>query len=76
MPLRYRRDGRELSFFSMTAVVGAPMDITVGELALESFYPADEITAEALRELAETAERPDGAGADRGAAVSSAALGL
>ena len=36
VPLRYRRGGRELSFFSMTAVVGAPMDITVGELALES----------------------------------------
>jgi hypothetical protein len=49
VPLRYRHDGRELSFFSMTAVVGAPMDITVGELALESFYPADEITAEVLR---------------------------
>jgi len=49
VPLRYRQGGRELSFFSMTAVVGAPMDITVGELALESFYPADEITAEALR---------------------------
>ena len=50
VPLRYRHDGRELSFFSMTAVVGAPMDITVGELALESFYPADENTAAALRE--------------------------
>ena len=49
VPLRYRRGGRELSFFSMTAIVGAPMDITVGELALESFYPADENTAEALR---------------------------
>ena len=49
VPLRYRRGDRELSFFSMTAVVGAPMDITVGELALESFYPADESTAEALR---------------------------
>ena len=52
VPLRYRHNGRELSFFSMTAVVGAPMDITVGELALESFYPADEITAQALRDSA------------------------
>jgi transcriptional regulator with XRE-family HTH domain len=52
VPLRYRYAGRELSFFSMTAVVGAPMDITVGELALESFYPADDDTAAALRELA------------------------
>jgi hypothetical protein len=32
--------------------VGAPLDITVGELALESFYPADGTTAETLRELA------------------------
>src|SRR5215467_12530570 len=52
VPLRYRHGGRELSFFSMTAVIGAPMDITVGELALESFYPADEATAGALQELA------------------------
>ena len=52
VPLRYRHGGRELSFFSMTAVIGAPMDITVGELALESFYPADEATARALQELA------------------------
>jgi transcriptional regulator with XRE-family HTH domain len=51
VPLRYRHGGRVLSFFSMTAVVGAPMDITVGELALESFYPADETTAQALRGL-------------------------
>jgi hypothetical protein len=48
----HRHGGRELSCFSMTAVVGAPMDITVGELALESFCPADESTAGALRELA------------------------
>src|SRR5262249_29621275 len=52
VPLRYRHGGRELSFFSMTAVIGAPMDITGGELALESFYPADEATARALHELA------------------------
>jgi hypothetical protein len=29
-------------------VVGTPLDITVEELAIESFYPADEATAEAL----------------------------
>jgi hypothetical protein len=29
-------------------VVGTPMDITVEELAIESFYPADERTARAL----------------------------
>jgi len=37
-----------LSFLSPTAVVGTAMDITVQELAIESFYPADEATAAAL----------------------------
>jgi MmyB-like transcription regulator ligand binding domain len=49
VPLRYRTDRGELSFISLTAVVGTPLDITVEELAIESFYPADEPTAAALR---------------------------
>jgi transcriptional regulator with XRE-family HTH domain len=49
VPLRYRAEQGELSFISMTAVVGTPLDITVEELAIESFYPADEPTAAALR---------------------------
>jgi transcriptional regulator with XRE-family HTH domain len=48
VPLRYRGDGDELSFISISAVVGTPMDVTVEELAIESFYPADETTAAAL----------------------------
>ena len=49
VPLRYRAGGQELSFFSITTVIGTPMDITVEELAIESFYPADQATAAALR---------------------------
>jgi transcriptional regulator with XRE-family HTH domain len=48
VPLRYRGDDAELSFLSITALVGTPMDITVEELAIESFYPADAPTAAAL----------------------------
>jgi transcriptional regulator with XRE-family HTH domain len=49
VPLRYlSSSGAELSFISITAVVGTPMDITVEELAIESFYPADAATAAAL----------------------------
>lgn len=49
VPLRYMSTAnQELSFLSITAVVGTPLDITVEELAIESFYPADEATAEAL----------------------------
>jgi transcriptional regulator with XRE-family HTH domain len=48
VPLRLRHNGTELAFFSMTAVVGAPLDVTVAEVAIESFYPADAYTAEVL----------------------------
>jgi hypothetical protein len=41
-----------LSFFSTTTVFGTPLDITLSELALESFFPADAATGEALRRLA------------------------
>ena len=51
VPLRLRHDGKELAFFSMTAVVGAPLDVTVAEVAIESFYPADTTTAEALQAM-------------------------
>jgi transcriptional regulator with XRE-family HTH domain len=49
VPLRYRVDDQELSFISTTAVFGTPLDVTVSELAIEAFYPADASTAAALR---------------------------
>jgi transcriptional regulator with XRE-family HTH domain len=49
VPLRYRTPLGELSLFSTTTVFGTPLDITVSELAIESFYPADEATAAAFR---------------------------
>jgi transcriptional regulator with XRE-family HTH domain len=48
VPLRYRSQQAELSFLSLTTVAGTPMDVTVEELAIEAFYPADEATAAAL----------------------------
>ncbi|WP_019633374.1 helix-turn-helix transcriptional regulator [Actinomadura atramentaria] len=58
VPLRMRVDGRELSFFSTIATFGSPLDITVAELAIESFYPADAATGEFLREGAAARRRP------------------
>jgi len=53
VPLRLRADaGRELAFISTVATFGTAVDITVAELAIESFFPADEATAEAVREAA------------------------
>jgi transcriptional regulator with XRE-family HTH domain len=52
VPFRFRRDGRVLSFFSCTAVFGSAADLTLADLVLETFFPADEETGEALREYA------------------------
>ena len=41
-----------LAMLSTTTVFGTPMDITLAELALEAFVPADETTAHYLREMA------------------------
>ncbi|TFY96962.1 helix-turn-helix transcriptional regulator [Ramlibacter rhizophilus] len=49
VPLQFAVEDRTLSFISTTTVFGSPVDITLQELALETFLPADEATAEFLR---------------------------
>lgn len=51
VPLRLRAGDRELAFISTVATFGTAVDITVAELAIESFFPADASTAEAVRSL-------------------------
>jgi transcriptional regulator with XRE-family HTH domain len=53
VPFQLVVDGGVFSFFSTTTIFGTPVDITLSELALEAFFPANEATAEALRRLAE-----------------------
>jgi len=54
VPLRLRVDGlaEPLSLISTTTVFGTPVDVTLSELALECFYPADDATRAALQRLA------------------------
>jgi transcriptional regulator with XRE-family HTH domain len=52
VPLRLRHGDAHLAFFSTMTTFGTPMDVTVAELAIESFFPADVATADALRDLA------------------------
>jgi transcriptional regulator with XRE-family HTH domain len=49
-PLRIIFEDRELAFFSMVAMFGTPLDITVAELSIESFFPADDETRIFLRD--------------------------
>jgi transcriptional regulator with XRE-family HTH domain len=51
VPFRLRRGDRVLSFLSTTTVFGTPVEITLSELALESFFPADAETTEAVKGL-------------------------
>lgn len=51
MPFRFRTDAGVLNFISTTTVFGTPVDVTLQELAVESFFPADEFTTQALRAL-------------------------
>lgn len=48
VPLRFRFRDEELAFFSTVSTFGTPLDITVAELAIESFFPANPRTAEIL----------------------------
>jgi hypothetical protein len=49
VPLRLRTHGGVLSFLSTITVFGTAVDISLSELSLEAFYPADEATAAALQ---------------------------
>jgi transcriptional regulator with XRE-family HTH domain len=53
VPLRMRGlEGEELSFFSTVSTFGTALDVTVAELSIESFFPADDVTAAACRAFA------------------------
>jgi hypothetical protein len=51
LPLRFRHESGTLSLFSIAAQVETAADVTVDELVIESFYPADADTAERLRAI-------------------------
>ncbi len=52
VPLLLDSPAGRLALISTTTVFGTPVEVTVAELAIEAFYPADEATAARLRELA------------------------
>lgn len=54
MPFLVHTPAGLLNLVSTTTVFGSPVDITLQELALETFFPGDEATAQALRQMANT----------------------
>jgi transcriptional regulator with XRE-family HTH domain len=51
VPFQLVTEGGVLLFLSTTTVFGTPVDVTLAEIALESFFPADRATADALQRL-------------------------
>ncbi|KAB2346393.1 helix-turn-helix domain-containing protein [Actinomadura rudentiformis] len=49
LPIRIRHRGVELSLFSTITTFGTAFDITLEEIAVEAFFPADDVTAEFFR---------------------------
>ncbi|MBL8330050.1 MAG: helix-turn-helix domain-containing protein [Rubrivivax sp.] len=77
VPLKLRSPFGTLNFITTLTVFGAPRDITLSELAIETLLPADAATGEALRQIraqaveavSDAGPRPAGPGARRTASV-------
>lgn len=51
LPIQFRKAELDLRFFTTLTSLGSPHDITLQELRIESFFPADEATEVAMRRL-------------------------
>ena len=51
LAMEFRKGDVSLSFFTTIASLGTPYDVTLHELRVESFFPADDATDRALRRL-------------------------
>jgi transcriptional regulator with XRE-family HTH domain len=61
IPLRIEALGSELSFFSALTMFAAPVDITLAELTIETFYPADTRTATVLHSYYQAVNKDESA---------------
>lgn len=52
VPFRMATPLGEVAMFTTLTTFGTPLDVTLDELAAELFYPADDESADRLRELA------------------------
>ena len=57
--MRLKRGDLSLAFFSTITTLATPQDVTVQQLRIECFHPADAVTEETAKHLAATrAPRP------------------
>ena len=53
IPIQLRKGDFEVSLFTAITTLGTPLDVTLQELRIESFFPADEESDRRIRELAD-----------------------
>lgn len=58
VPVAFQKDGLSLRFFSTVTTLGTPQDVTLQELRVECFFPADAETEAQAHALLETAATP------------------
>jgi hypothetical protein len=51
LPIHIRRDDLELRLFSTIMTLGTPQDVTLQELRIETFFPADEVSERVWRRV-------------------------
>lgn len=52
-PIHIRKDGLELRIFSTIMTLGTPRDVTLQELRIETFFPADDASERSWRRIAD-----------------------
>jgi hypothetical protein len=65
LPLQLRHSAGRMSLVSTVTTFGTAADVTLAELSVEAFYPADGHTATALTSLSGSISRPGGVAAGR-----------
>ena len=51
LPVHIRKDGIDLRFFSTIMTLGTPQDVTLQELRIETFFPADDSSEAVMRKI-------------------------
>ena len=59
IPLRFRLGDLVLSFMTTITAFNAPINVTLDELRIESFFPLDEVTESFCRSVLADEDRPD-----------------
>ena len=55
LPIHIKKDDLELRLFSTIMTLGTPQDVTLQELRIETFFPADVASEQVWRELVSNA---------------------